>query len=31
MRRWVIHHIMGSFEPRWAELKEKWGVEGPTH
>jgi oxygen-independent coproporphyrinogen-3 oxidase len=31
LRRWVIHHLMGSFELRWAELEEKWGVHGPTH
>jgi len=31
MRRWVIHRIMGTFELRWEELRERWGVDGPTH
>ena len=31
MRRWLIHRIMGSFELRWADLQEHWGVEGPVH
>ena len=31
MRRWLIHRIMGSFELRWDELLERWGVDGPSH
>jgi oxygen-independent coproporphyrinogen-3 oxidase len=31
MRRWVIHHIMGTFELRWEELRTRWGVDGPSH
>jgi len=27
MRRWLIHKLMGTFELRWDELKERWGVE----
>jgi len=30
MRRWLIHHLMGSFELRWTELQDRWGVDGPT-
>jgi len=30
MRRWVIHHLMGSFELRWEDLRARWGVDGPT-
>ena len=30
MRRWLIHHLMGSFELRWTELRSRWGVDGPT-
>ena len=31
MRRWVIHSLMGTFELRWSTLKERYGVDGPTH
>ena len=31
MRRWVIHHLMGSFEVHWQALLTHWGVDGPTH
>ncbi|HJW08318.1 MAG TPA: hypothetical protein VJ483_01715, partial [Holophagaceae bacterium] len=31
VRRWIIHQIMGRFELRWDELKEKFGVDGPVH
>jgi len=31
MRRWVIHCLMGTFELRWATLKERYGIDGPTH
>lgn len=31
MRRWVIHALMGTFELRWTTLKERYGVDGPTH
>ena len=30
MRRWLIHHLMGSFELRWDEVRTRWGVDGPT-
>jgi oxygen-independent coproporphyrinogen-3 oxidase len=28
LRRWVIHHLMGHFELRWADLNEHFGVDG---
>ncbi|MFN8012806.1 MAG: oxygen-independent coproporphyrinogen III oxidase [Holophagaceae bacterium] len=31
MRRWVIHQVMGRFDLRWADLKAKFGIDGPTH
>ncbi len=31
LRRWVIHRLMGSFELRWETLRERFGVDGPTH
>ncbi len=30
LRRWVIHHLMGHFELRWADLKARFGVDGPV-
>jgi oxygen-independent coproporphyrinogen-3 oxidase len=30
LRRWVIHHLMGHFELTWAELQERFGVNGPV-
>jgi len=29
LRRWVIHHLMGHFELRWDDLKQRFGVDGP--
>ncbi|MBK8791808.1 MAG: oxygen-independent coproporphyrinogen III oxidase [Holophaga sp.] len=26
MRRWIIHRLMGTFQLRWAEVQERWGV-----
>jgi oxygen-independent coproporphyrinogen-3 oxidase len=31
MRRWLIHELMGTFELRWADLKARYGIDGPTH
>ena len=31
MRRWLIHSLMGTFELRWAALKERYGIDGPVH
>ncbi|MEI6471244.1 MAG: oxygen-independent coproporphyrinogen III oxidase [Holophagaceae bacterium] len=30
LRRWVIHHLMGHFELRWDDLKERFGLDGPV-
>jgi oxygen-independent coproporphyrinogen-3 oxidase len=30
LRRWVIHHLMGHFELRWADLHQRFGVDGPV-
>jgi oxygen-independent coproporphyrinogen-3 oxidase len=30
LRRWVIHHLMGHFELRWDDLKQRFGVDGPV-
>lgn len=27
MRRWLIHKLMGTFELRWSEVKERWNVD----
>lgn len=29
LRRWVIHHLMGHFELRWDELRQRFGADGP--
>jgi len=26
----VIHHLMGHFELRWDDLKERFGLDGPV-
>jgi oxygen-independent coproporphyrinogen III oxidase len=31
LRRWVIHRLMGTFELRWTDLEERFGVDGPVH
>lgn len=31
LRRWVIHTLMGTFELRWSELKERYDLDGPVH
>jgi len=30
MRRWLIHELMGTFELRWDDLAERYGVDGPA-
>jgi len=29
MRRWLIHELMGRFELRWDDLRQRYGVDGP--
>jgi oxygen-independent coproporphyrinogen-3 oxidase len=31
MRRWVIHQVMGRFDLRWADLKAKFDIDGPSY